>query len=326
MSELSDPNQIQRHVLSDGDVSVAILSLGCITQDWSVPLNGRSVSVVQGYPRAPDYLGNPLFMGCIVGRVAGRISGAGFDWGGVTYRLDANELPNHLHGGSEGLHTRNWQMERDGDRAVQLQLHSPHGDQGYPGAVLFNVEIRLSDGWLSYDMTATTDRPTPISLAQHSYYNMAGGATVWDHWVSIPANAFVCTSHDLCATGQISPVDGQSFDFRAGQTIDRADPGRNGLDLTLTNLTADKKTPIRVTSPNGLELTMISDQPCVQIYTGAGLRPMHGQNHRRFQGLCLEPQGYPNAVNTAGAIVPVATPETPYRQTLMVRVAQMETR
>ena len=52
----------------------------------------------------PDaYARQNVFLGAICGRVANRIRDARFTLGGVTYHLDANDPPHHLHGGAPGL-------------------------------------------------------------------------------------------------------------------------------------------------------------------------------------------------------------------------------
>lgn len=295
-------------MLEDGVTRVAILSLGCITQSWEV--GGQPV--VLGHADPAAYIGNRAFKGGIVGRVAGRIAGARFDLDGQSWALDVNEPPNHLHGGAGGLITRNWDLQPDGARAVRLTLHSQHGDQGYPGAVDFTVTIRLAGHTLTYDMAARVDRPTPISLAQHSYYNLMGRGAVWDHVLSLPAPRYLRVGEGLLVTGEEEPLDGQPFDFRASRSIAEADPARAGLDLAYAGLAG----PVRMTAPNGMRLRMESDQPCLQLYTGRFLAAPHAP----FEGLCLEPQQYPDSLNHAGFPVRLATPEAPYLQRLAVTI------
>ncbi|MFT7595718.1 MAG: aldose 1-epimerase [Paracoccaceae bacterium] len=322
---MSDNRQITRHVLADGDVSVAILSLGCITQDWQVPLDGRRVPVVLGYRHPQDYLNNPHYLGIIAGRVANRISGAGFTFDGQRYVLPVNDRPNHLHGGPAGIYTQNWGVEPDGAGAVRLHLESPSGDQGYPGWVSFEVTISLQGHTLTYDMRADTDCPTPVNLAQHSYYNLMGGGAVLDHQLKILGDHFTPTDAAMVPTGKVQSLTGQDFDLRQAKTVHRADPCHHGLDMNYVLSGAPSDTGVMLTAPNGLQLTMMTDQPCLQLYTGGALAPagtpLAGQFHAPFAGLCLEPQQYPNALNTSGFPSIVISPDQPYRQKLQVRIA-----
>ncbi|SDD24791.1 aldose 1-epimerase [Ruegeria marina] len=307
-------------MLEDGDVAVAILNRGCITQDWQVPLRSARVPVVLGYADPADYAHNPNSLGIIAGRVANRISGAGFTLDGVRYALPANEAPNHIHGGPEGLHARLWDMQPDGARAVRLSLVSGHGEGGYPGRLDLVVMISLKGDALTYDMRATSDRPTLLNLAQHSYYSL-GAESCRDFHVTLPASRYTVNDGARIPTGEISAVAGQTFDFRAGRSIAEADPDGQGLDM---NFVLDRG-QARVAG-NGLVLEIETDQPCLQLYTGQYLTaehaPLPGQRHAAFAGICLEPQAYPNAVNTPGFPIPLVTPDRPYHQRTTVRIYQ----
>lgn len=319
---MDEPADITRHVLRDGDVSVAILSLGCITQDWRVPLNGRAAPVVLGYRDPESYRRNPYYMGAIVGRVANRIAGAGFAVDGRTYRLNANEGRHHLHGGTRGLSTRNWCMERAGARAVELRHVSRDGAEGYPGQASFCVTITLQGHTLRYDMRAEVDRETPISMAQHSYYALGYHGTVQDHDLCIPAQHYTPVDAEMIPTGQIHPLDGAPFDFRAGRCLSEADPQSRGLDM---NFVMQGGGQVTLEAPNGMGLRIESDQPGLQLFTAPTLAALHpaldGQVHQPFAGLCLEPQGVPDAVNQPLFPAVFAAPDRPYRQVLEVTIA-----
>ncbi len=268
--------------------------------------------MVLGHDDPAAYIGNRAFKGGVVGRVAGRIAGGGFDFGGRRWALDLNEPPNHLHGGAGGLITRNWDSEAEGTRAVRLTLTSPDGEQGYPGALALSVTIRLDGRRLSYEMEARPDRPTPVSLAQHSYYNLMGQGAIWDHALTVPARQYLPTGPGLLVTGEVAPLDGKPFDFRGPRRIDDADPGRDGLDIAFAGLDG----AVHLRAPNGMALRMETNQPCLQLYTGKFLVPPH----HPFEGLCLEPQQYPDALNHPAFPDNIARPEAPYRQHLAVTI------
>ncbi len=309
---------VTRHVLSDGDVSVAILNIGCTLQDWRVPMGDRRVPVVLGFADPQDYVGSQGYLGAIVGRVANRISGAQFDLNGETFRLPANEPPNHLHGGPEGVHTRIWDMEPDGDTAVRLTLTSPHMDQGYPGRLDVSVTITLSGFDLTYDIRARSDRPSPVNLAQHAYYNLMGSGPVSAHMLSIAADRTTPTDTHLIPTGATTDVTGTDADFRQPRPV-----GTTPRDLNYV-LTGPAPAA-RLHAPNGLSMTLWSDQPCLQLYTAHALQAtapaLAGQTHGPFAGICLEAQQYPNAINTPDFPLTLITPDQPYRQALRLRIA-----
>jgi aldose 1-epimerase len=319
-------SNIQSHRLEDGPVAVTLLSYGAILQDWRIAHKGRELPVVLGYADASDYLTDSNFMGILAGRVANRIGGAGFSLDGETYQLEANDGPNLLHGGANGLGRQFWDMDAEGAHAVRLHHISPDGAGGFPGRVEFQVIVTLEGYRLTYEMLALPDRPTPISLAQHAYYNLCGGGTIREHQLQVHASRFVPVDGGLVPDGFIAPVTGQAFDFRGPQRICDADPKRSGFDVNL--IPDDLSHPVAELRANGLSLKLCSDQPGLQIYTGHGLTgpgQLHqGQTLAPFAGLCLEPQGFPNAVNVDHFPSIIASPEQPYRQVLSIEIAPEE--
>ncbi len=314
---------INSHVLRDGDVRVTVLSLGCAVQDWVV----GDRHVVLGYANPEDYCRNPVAMGVICGRVVNRIRDARFTLDGRVWELPANAAPHHIHGGPNGLGLRNWHLEPVGDRAVRLTLHSPHLDQGYPGAVDFEVHLSLDDHALTWRMTAWPDRLTPINLAQHLYFNLGATPDIRDHGLFIDADRFTPNGPDLLPTGAIEPVDGTRFDFRHTRSLRDADPDGDGYDLNflLGNAPGPKA---GVQAPDGTTLALWTDRPGLQLYTSNTLRPafppLPGQDHKRFAGLCLEAQDLPNAVNQDGFASILCGPDKPYSQTTTIRITPGE--
>jgi aldose 1-epimerase len=113
-----------------------------------------------------------------VGRYANRIAHGRFTLGGRTYRLATNNGPNHLHGGVKGFDKVVWAAEsvQEGDTVgVRLGHTSPAGDEGYPGTLRAQVTYTLTpSNKVIVEYQATTDRPTPVNLSQHTYFNLAG--------------------------------------------------------------------------------------------------------------------------------------------------------
>lgn len=311
------------HRLETGAASLSLLDFGCTTQDICLlDGEGRAHHQILGFRDPAAYLDAAGYLGAIVGRVANRIAGARFSLSGHDYRLDANEAPHHLHGGSEGLSQQFWQIERDGSSRLRARHVSPDGAMGYPGKVDFIVIVSLdqTDGLtvVEYDMTGLPDRPTPISLAQHNYWNLAGGAApVLDHLLTVDARHYLQTTPELIPRGNPRSVSGTSLDFTQARTLGQADPSRRGLDACLC-LDGPEVT---LSLANGARLTLQTDQPGLQLYTASGLAaqaaPLAGQYHQPFYGVCLEPQGWPDAVNRPDFPTIIATPDRPYRQRLV---------
>lgn len=313
-------DQISSHILRDGDTRITVLSMGCAVQDWQV--GGRRV--VLGYDDTEAYRDNPKSMGIVVGRVANRTAQGRFTLDGEVWHLPVDASGHHLHGGPSGLGKRNWDMKPEGNRAVRLTLHSAHLDEGYPGAVNFEVRLSLEGPALTWEMTAVPDRVTPVNLAQHLYFNLAGAGTVRDHALHLNASHYTPTESDLIPTGERLRVDGTRFDFRAARRIDEADPEGAGYDQNFA-LDGSDGPAAEVTAPDGIRLRLWTDQPGLQVYTSNSLTPHAAPwpetEHGPFGGICLEAQEFPNALNTPGFGSILVSPNAPYRQVTTIEIA-----
>ncbi len=308
--------------LEHGDAVASILNLGCALRDWRAPLGGRLVPAVLGYEDPRAYRSDGRWFGALVGRVANRIAHGRFTLEGRECALPLNDGRHHLHGGPGGLSRRLWRMEADdAASAVRLNLTSPDGDQGYPGALALSVEIALGKDGLTYAMIADADRPTPVNLAQHAYYRL-GGVDVRGHVLRVAAPEFTPTDAELIPTGERAPVAGTRFDFRRPRSLASADPEGAAYDVNLAlDAARDPAEPAaEVFSPGGLRLRLWSDQPGLQVYDGAGIGAaeggLDGARYGRFGGLCLEAQGFPDSPNRPGFPSILCSPDAPYRQRL----------
>ena len=52
---------------------------------------------------------------------------------------------------------------------------SSDGEEGFPGTVLASVSYMVTeDNRVMISMTGVTDQATPVNMANHAYYNLAG--------------------------------------------------------------------------------------------------------------------------------------------------------
>lgn len=312
---------------SQANVSIAILTYGALIRDWRVPVSGQLRPVVLGFDEVSLYGEHSPYFGAIVGRVANRIGGAKFSFDSTTCTLPANEGSNHLHGGPEGFGKRVWRIVSEGEKSVTLAISSPDGDMGYPGNVEAEVTYRLDGNRLEIDFAATTDRPTPISLVQHNYFNLAGGGDVLDHRLEIPAGAHTELGAGQIPTGAILPATGTDLDFRSPRTLRLANGKGQKIDNNLVLDTGrDTNAPAAtLQAPDGsLTLKLFTDQPGVQVYNGWKLDlkvpGLDGAHYVPFSGICLEDQNFPDAVNHPHFPSPVVTPERPYRHWCAIEI------
>lgn len=215
-------------------VELRAMTLGGVIVSLRTPdREGRLEDIVLGLDTADDYLARSPHFGAITGRVANRIGGARFQLDGTMYSLAPNKGRNHLHGGVRAFDKVVWPaavFQEDGAVGVVFTRTSPDGEEGYPGALTVRVTYTLTDDdALVVDYRATTDRPTPVNLTQHSYFNLrgAGDGNVLEHELMLAASAFTPTNAEQIPTGEIRPVAGTPFDFRTpvpiGARIDADD-------------------------------------------------------------------------------------------------------
>ncbi len=313
-------DKIQTAVLENDIARITVLSMGCSIQDWRV--HGRPV--VLGYADVETYRTNPCVMGSIVGRMANRTAGAAFELDGHLWRLPANDGPNHIHGGPGGLAWRNWCLRQQSATSVTLTLRSDHLDQGYPGHVDFKVRLTLDGAALTWDMTGKPDRETPINLAQHVYFNLAGAGNVLGHQIQIGASFVTPTDQALIPTGDRLNVENSRFDFRQAQVISEIDPDNTGYDLNFALDQTDAPNAT-VVSPDGMRLQLWTDQPGLQLYTAKHLSrhgvALPGAKHDPDCGFCLEAQGFPNCINQSGFGSILCSPKSPYHQKTTIEIA-----
>jgi aldose 1-epimerase len=310
------------------------LTYGGIITSLSVPdRHGHLGDIVLGHDSLDDYRNDSNYFGAIIGRSANRIAGARFILDGKTYRLTANDGVNHLHGGHRGFDRVVWQGDpftTEDSAGVALTYLSPDGEEGYPGNVNVRVSYALTDhNELVVDMLATTDRPTPVNLTQHSSFDLSGGTgdDILGHLLWINAELMTPVGKNLIPTGDLVSVGGGPFDFRTltpiGERIDEKDEqlryGR-GYDhnFVLIRTGPGLSYAARLMEPDsGRTLDLYTTESGLQLYPGNHIgEQVVGKGGRRYgprAGLCLETQHFPDAPNQPGFPSTVLRPGEEYR-------------
>lgn len=317
--------KITEATLTSRQASVAILNYGCVVRDWRVNVDDRTIPVVLGFEEFAHYPKHSPSFGIIAGRVANRTARGRFRLNGQEYHLPINDGVNHLHGGILGLGRRVWNMETDAN-SVRLTYHSPSGEEGYPANVDFTVVFSLNGTALTCEMTGIPDAPTPINLAQHSYYNLNGSGDVRNHIVKIAASEYTPTDATQIPTGEILPVQGTRYDYTNQTSSTLNDKECFGVDMNLVlerNLPVDA--PKAIVKGQDLTLRLWTDELGLQLFNAPDMNvPVAGIGGRKygpFAGLCLEAQHFPDSLNQPNWPSIICTPETPYHQKLIVDIS-----
>ncbi len=312
-----------------------VMTRGATLVELHVPdREGSLADVVLGFDDVSGYEGEGnQFFGCTTGRVANRIAGGRFTLDGQEYKLAVNNGPNALHGGTQrSLDKVLWQGEpretTDGP-SVRFTYTSPHGEEGYPGEVHLMVTYTLTHaGSLRIDYEASTDRPTPLNLTNHSYFNLAGhGAeTVLDHELFLAASRYTPVDETLIPTGELASVTDTPLDFtkprRLGARIEELiETPTKGYDhnLVLNGPGGRRLVAAQLRHPpSGRVMTMSTTEPGVQLYSGNflfGQTGKQGKTYAQRSALCLEAQHFPDSVNQPQFPSTILRPGQVYRQT-----------
>jgi aldose 1-epimerase len=315
-------------------LEVDILTYGAIVASINTPdRQRRSADVVLGCDTLEGYVRQTAYLGAVVGRYANRIARGRFALDGRSYQLAVNDGVNHLHGGPEGFHRRLWTAEPitvGGDDGVLLSRTSPDGEENYPGTLQVGVSyIVRRDNVVQIDYTARAETPTIVNLTQHTYFNLSGDPDrgILAHQLFIDADTFTPVDGTQIPTGALRSVAATPFDFRESTPVGRhleEDDEQLGLGRGYDHnwvLTANREATaaaVRLLDPrSGRELSLATTEPGVQFYGGQLLDGRivgkHGVPYRRYSGLCLEPQQYPDSPNQPGFPSPVIRPGRDYR-------------
>ncbi len=319
---------------NDNNMTVTISELGGIIVSLIVPDDkGETKDVVLGYDDFNQYATQPNpFFGAIVGRVANRIRGASYTINGKTYKLDANENGNTLHGGTNSYSMRVWDTKstdttKDSTSLV-LSLLDPDGEQGFGGNVNVTATYTLSnDNTLKLEMIATTDQETPISFTAHSYFNLNGHDSSEDtskHTLQVNAEKRLDKNDDSIPNGDISSILNTNLDFTKPQSLERSYKEIQAIDVSYIipkeEKDASKVVEVATISGYGRTMSVSTNEKTIHFYNGCGLSNQKGKNgavYNACAGLCLEPKGYVNSVNIDHFPSDILKPGEEYNHTII---------
>ena len=316
--KLPDGTPVDIYTLSEGPLEVRVTNYGGYLVSLKVPdRNGKSADIVLGFDDLDGYVNNnthkgTAYLGPIVGRYANRIARGSFTLEGRQYSLAINNGPNALHGGPHGFHQVVWKG-RLLPEGVELTYLSKDGEEGYPGNLNVVVGYTLSQGALTIDYSATTDKDTILNLTNHTYFNLkgAGQGDILDHDLILRASRFTWADSNLTPTGELKSVEGTPLDFRKSTRIgERIDSDYEQLrvaggydqNFVLDAGGRELAEAAEVYEPSsGRVMRVLTDQPGVQFYTGnffdGTIKGKSGIAYQRRYGLCLETQHFPDSPN-----------------------------
>ena len=333
--KMPDGRTVKAYLLTNGRGAAAeVLNIGATVRSLSMPdREGRLSDVVLGCDTVDDYLASPYF-GAVVGRYGNRIARGRFTLNGHEHALAVNNGENHLHGGGVGFNQRYWAIERvraESGEAVKAALQSPDGEEGYPGNLDLAVTITLTgENVLRFEYVGTADLPTIVNPTHHGYFNLSGdlSSSILDHRLQINAETITPVDGGLIPTGDFMTVAGTPMDFNTQEAVGaRIDADFEQLrygggydhNYVLNNYEKGRvREAATVFHPgSGRTMTVYTDQPGVQLYTGnfldGTITGKGGTAYPRRSGLCLETQHHPDSPNHPAFPSVVLRPGETYR-------------
>ncbi|MRG87508.1 aldose epimerase family protein [Salinibacillus xinjiangensis] len=318
---------------NDYGMEVHVLNYGGIITRIYVPdREGKLENIVLGYENIEDYETDPNFFGALIGRVAGRIHNATFQLYGEDFELEKNDGPNNLHSGLKGFHRQVWNHETfqtEEEVGVKLSYLSKDGEGGFPGNVNTEVIYTLNQhNQLTLDYSATTDKETPLTMTNHTYFNLSGKVNhaIHNYQVSLDSRQFVELNEELIPTGQIIDVESDPlFDFRNERMLKEGiqnggDQNRIAGEGYDHYFLFDHKRQVSAEVKDiesGRILSVETNQPGVVLYTSNNLKSGHkltGGDSQKYLGLCLETQGTPASLHHKHLPSIIVNPDEVYKK------------
>lgn len=320
-------------------LTAKVMTYGAIIYSFEVPdAQGHFTNVTLNRETLADYEQKSPCFGALLGRYANRIARAHFTLDGREFDLSRNAGLNHIHGGARGFDKRVWRAEPLHERdaaGLKLTYTSKDGEEGYPGTLICTVVYQLNNQneW-KMEYTARTDKPTPVNLSNHAYWNLAGAQSgpVLDEVLTVNADRFLITDKELIPTGEIVPVQGTALDFRQphriGERISQAElKPYGGYDncLVLNHTKPDDLAfCAKLQDPrSGRTMEVWTTQPAVQLYSAnfpaGAFEGINGYPYPAHAGFCLETEHFPDSPNHSNFPSTILRPGEVYHETTILK-------
>jgi aldose 1-epimerase len=327
-------------VLKNSSVEINIINLGCTITSIKTPdKTGNIKNIVAGFKTITEYENNKYFFGCVVGRYVNRISNGRFKIDDKEYQLTVNDSINHLHGGNQGFHKQVWNVAKliNDEKQASIKFHyfSKDGEEGFPGNVNVAVQYLLNNNnELFIHYKATTDKATPISLTNHSYFNLSGFETlnVKEHLLQINADEYTEKNNNNQPTGYFLNVNDSVFDFRSAKKIgtdlnDKALKNDKGYDHNFVVKHSNSNEILHAAqltdAESGRNLDVYTNAPGMQLYTAnfwdGSIVGAQNEAYVQHGAVALETQSFPDSPNHSHFPKTILYPGEEYHSTTIYR-------
>ena len=329
---------VKLFVLKNAKAEVCVTNFGARVVSIAVPdKNGKLTDVVLGFDNIREYadsVNTPSDFGAAIGRYANRIGKGLITVDGKQIQLPTNNFGHCLHGGPSGWQYSVYEPVEQNDTCLKMVLHSPDGDNNFPGNVTATVTYTLTaDNTLDMKFEATTDKETVVNMTNHYYFNLSGDPSKpgMDMELYINADKFTPTDSTFMTTGEIVDVKDTPMDFTTPRVIaktigdtafEQIKFGR-GYDHNWCLKTYadgkgdDTQVAASLYSPaSGIFMEVFTNEPGIQCYTGnfltGTIKGKKGIAYPQRASVCLETQKYPDSPNKKNFPSPYLKPGEKY--------------
>ena len=317
--------EVINYTIEAQNIKVEILNYGCTIKSIYTPdRNGNLENIVLGFKKLEDYeKENTPYLGCIVGRIAGRTKEGLLKIGDKKYQLSKNNGNNNLHGGNNGLHRKVWEsyaVLADNKAVLTFKTTSPHMEEGFPGTVEFTIKYTIDENSITIEYLGIPDRETYMNLTNHAYFNLSGNVKtdILQQEIRLNATGYysvdketlplelvkedeIFSSHKSICLGKILEINNKQIEIAGG-----------GYDHPFLLSKQEKIDGYAIDRNSGRKLEFMTDQPVAVFYTGNYLA--ESTDYPKHGGFCLETQDYPDIVNLCPENMKIYSPKNIYTQ------------
>jgi len=313
-----DGKNVYLHTIKNENLQISVSEYGATL----ISVKYYNQETILSHPSLEGYFDNGEFFGCIVLPIANRTGNAMFKIDDNVYHLEVNDNKNNLHTSLfHGSNKRIWEIKEEKNSLV-CTIEFKDGEKGVPGNRKVKVIYSIENDSLHIDYWTISDKKSIFAPTNHAYFNLDGSKDVLDHELKLNCSYTTEIDNELIETGKLIDVTNTPLDFRKGKKIGK-DIRCNYQQLVFAkgydfNFCLDnydgslKEIASLYSAKSNIEVKCFTTLPGVQIYSGNYLK-------NENQGVCMETQFYPNAINIKDFIAPIIEANKEYTCTTIYK-------
>lgn len=283
--------------LWNAESKLTLFNYGARIIDWQVKLGNEWRPIVLRYKSLDDYVDDPFYLGAVCGPFANRIANGCINAESNRFELSCNDGVNHLHGGFSGLDKQTWRLRARTENSVTFECQHADGQDGYPGPMSFEAIYTLEGKCLTLSLSCQSETFSVIGPTGHAYFNLNGADSLvsgLEQYLQSDAELLTPFNAQGLPIGNEQRTHGSGLNFDQARLLSSA-PHLKKLDNNFVFEEGKNKSKLEDFNKQ-LSLSVTSDYPAVQLYSGSFLNKPFSAN----QGICVEPHfgaDSPNRVN-----------------------------